>query len=98
MWASPRYALSICILLDKIAAEERDELVKITTKERDELAKTIAEQRPRMVPASIATCYRYIIWKEPSPTDSNKVVLHLVKRHKSNFRQVAKHYHNKDEN
>ena len=93
MWASPRYAVHIFMLLDKIAAEERDELVKMVEAKETK----IAEQLPRMVPASKAASYRYFIWKEPSSTDSSKVILHLVKRHKSNFRQMSKHYHNEDE-
>ena len=82
------------MLLDKIAADEREALTKtIESKET-----IIEEQRPRMVPSSKADCYRYLIWKEPSTDDSDKVILHLVRRHKSNFRQVSKHYKNKDEN
>lgn len=100
MWASPSYHLRICKLLDDIASRERDELAKTIAAKDDviaEQAQNIESQRPRMVPSNKENCYKYLIWKEPSP-DSEHVILHLVRRHKNNFRQVNKHFNNKDEN
>ena len=94
MWASPRYSIRIFKLLDEIAKNERKELEQtIMQKEQ-----TINQQRPRMVPAKKDKCYKYLIWKEEQPNDPDMILLHLVKRHINNFRQVSKHYKNKDEN
>ncbi|KAK8883971.1 hypothetical protein M9Y10_043073 [Tritrichomonas musculus] len=100
VWASRKYHLRICKLLDDIASREREELTKTIAAKDDviaEQAQNIESQRPRMVPSNKENCYKYLIWKEPSP-DSEHVILHLVRRHKNNFRQVNKHFNNKDEN
>ena len=101
MWASPKYAVHIFKLLDEIATNERKELEQtIMQKEQtiDQQKQTINQQRPRMVPAKKDKCYKYLIWKEEQPNDPDMILLHLVKRHINNFRQVSKHYKNKDEN
>ncbi|KAK8865231.1 hypothetical protein M9Y10_010769 [Tritrichomonas musculus] len=100
IWASRKYHLRILKLLDEIASNEREELTKTIAAKDDviaEQAQNIESQRPRMVPSNKENCYKYLIWKEPSP-DSEHVILHLVRRHKSNFRQVNKHFKNTDEN
>ena len=85
-WASPRYALQIYKLLDQMA-----------TAEREEMESTIQHQRPRMVPKNHEHDYRYLIWKEPVSSNSNRVILHLVRRSKSTFDQVRKHYEDESE-
>ena len=107
MWANRKYHLRICKLLDDIASREREELTKTIAAKDDviqEQAQNIAvkddvieSQRPRMVPSNKENSYKYLIWKEPSPYPDH-VILHLVRRHKNNFRQVNKHFNNKDEN
>ena len=100
IWASETYAVHILKLLDDIASREREELAKTIAAKDDviaEQAQNIESQRPRMVPSNKENCYKYLIWKEPSP-DSEHVILHLVRRHKNNFRQVNKHFKNTDEN
>ncbi|KAK8881265.1 hypothetical protein M9Y10_003999 [Tritrichomonas musculus] len=94
MWASPRYSIRIFKILDEIAKNERKELEQTI----DQQKQTINQQRPRMVPAKKDKCYKYLIWKEEQPNDPDMILLHLVKRHINNFRQVSKHYKNKDEN
>ena len=86
MWASPRYALDIFMLLDEMA-----------TSEREEMESTIQHQRTRMVPRNHEHDYRYLIWREPVPNHPNGVILHLVRRSKSTFDQVRKHYDNVSE-
>ena len=86
MWASPRYALDIFMMLDEMA-----------TAEREEMESTIQHQRPRMVPKNHEHDYRYLIWKEPVSSNSNRVILHLVRRSKSTFDQVRKHYEDESE-
>lgn len=101
MWASPRYSIRIFKLLDEIATDERKELEQtIMQKDQtiDQQKQTINQQRPRMVPAKKDKCYKYLIWKEEQPNDPDMILLHLVKRHNNNFRQVSKHYKSKDEN
>ena len=92
MWASPRYAIRIYKLLDEIASNERNELIKVI----DDKERTIEHQRPRLVPQTKERSYKYLIWKEDDD-ESDTVILHLVKRNKANFRQVSKHYKNTDE-
>ena len=84
IWASPRYAVYIMKLLDSLFERERKQLTN-----------KINEQQPRMVPANKQGDYKYLIWKEP--TNNNETILHLVRRHKSNFRQIANHYNNLNE-
>ena len=86
MWASPKYSVYIMKLLDSTFERERQQL---TT--------TINEQKPRMVPENRQHDYKYLIWKEAIPNDNDNVVLHLVRRHKSNFNQIISHYRNEEE-
>ena len=94
MWASPRYSFRIFKLLDEIASDERNELIKMV----EEKETIIIEQRPRLVPKKKEQSYKYLIWKEEQPNDPDMILLHLVKRNSRNFRQVSKHFNNKDEN
>ena len=50
-----------------------------------------------MVPTDRENDYRYLIWKESIMNDDENVILHLVRRHKSNFRQVNNHFNNENE-
>ena len=86
MWASPKYSWYIMKLLDSTFERERQQL---TT--------TINEQKPRMVPTDRKNDYRYLIWKESIMNDNENVIFHLVRRHKSNFRQVNNHFNNDNE-
>ena len=86
MWASPRYAIDIFMLLDEMASAERKAMES-----------TIQHQRPRMVPKNHEHDYRYLIWRESMPSNPNGVILHLVRRSKSTFDQVRKHYENDNE-
>lgn len=86
MWASPRYALDVFVLLDKMAEDERK---KLETKV-DEQKKTIDDQKPRMVPKHKDKSYKYMIWKEDAPEVPDVVILHLVKRNNTTFRSVSK--------
>ena len=86
MWASPKYAWNIMKLLDSHFERERQQLTE-----------TINEQRPRMVPVNREHDYKYLIWKETILNDNDNVILHLVRRHKSNFRQIINHYRNEEE-
>ena len=133
MWASPKYAMDIFILLDKLASEERNRLENIideknqtideqnkvidhknqtidkqnqtiTTQEKNindknlkiaiqnlEMYKQnhiIQKQKPRMVPKNKEKSYKYMIWKEDF--NANKVILNLVRRNNSSFREVNK--------
>ncbi|KAK8857476.1 hypothetical protein M9Y10_015881 [Tritrichomonas musculus] len=106
-WANRKYHLRICKLLDDIASREREELAKTIAAKDDVITEqshniavkddVIESQRPRMVPSNKENSYKYLIWKESTP-DSEHVILHLVRRNKSNFRQVNKHFKNTDEN
>ena len=90
MWASPKYAIKIFMLLDNIAKEERDKLEAKNTKQEQQLneqEQVIEEQRPRMVPKHKETNYKYMIWKEEF---DNKTFLHLVRRNNHTFRDVNK--------
>lgn len=86
MWASPRYAMYIFILLDRIANDERRSLEQ-----------TITKQKPRMVPKNKEKSYKYMIWKEEQPDDPDMILLHLVRRNNRAFSQVISHFNNKDE-
>ena len=86
MWASPRYALNIFKMLDQMATSERSQMESV-----------IQQQRPRMVPKNHEHDYKYLIWKEPLANKPNMVILHLVRRNKTTFEQVIKHYDNDDE-
>ena len=86
IWASPIYAYYIMKLLDTYFENQRNQL---QTK--------IEEQKPRTVPNGKQHDYKYMIWKEVTPDSNTFVVLHLVRRHKSNFRAVNNHFNNPDE-
>ena len=86
IWSSPKYSYYIMKLLDSHFERERQQLTE-----------TINEQRPRMVPANREHDCKYLIWKETIPNDNDNVILHLVRRHKSNFRQIINHYRNEEE-
>ena len=93
MWCSPRYSLRIFKLLDEIASDERNKLVQTINEQHQ----TIIKQQPRLVPKKKENSYKYLIWKEDQPDDPDMILLHLVKRNSRNFRQVSKHFNNKDE-
>ena len=86
MWASPRYALNIFKMLDEMATAERAAMESV-----------IQQQRPRMVQKNHEYDYKYLFWKEPLANKPNIVILHLVRRNKTTFEQVIKHYENDDE-
>ena len=90
MWASPRYSIYIMMLLDKYYENERQKLLK----EKDDI---INELTPRTVPRNTERDYKYLIWKEVRPESRTFVILHLVRRHKSNFRAVHEHFNNPEE-
>ncbi|KAK8895288.1 hypothetical protein M9Y10_023734 [Tritrichomonas musculus] len=93
MWASPKYAVHIFKLLDEIASKERNELTKMVEEKETQIIK----QQPRLVPKKKENSYKYLIWKEDQPDDPDMILLHLVKRNCRSFRQVSKHFNNKDE-
>ncbi|KAK8863589.1 hypothetical protein M9Y10_011276 [Tritrichomonas musculus] len=100
MRASPRYSLRIFKLLDEIASKERNELIKMVNEQSttiNEQHQTIIKQQPRLVPKKKENSYKYLIWKEDQPDDPDMILLHLVKRNCRSFRQVSKHFNNKDE-
>ena len=90
IWASPAYAWDVMQLLDKYYENERNKLLK----EKDEI---INQLTPRTVPRNTEHDYKYLIWKEVTPDSNTFVILHLVRRHKSNFRVVNNHFNNPDE-
>lgn len=87
IWCSPKYSIYIMKLLDSLFE-----------KEREELKNKVEEQKPRMVPENHEHEYKYLIWKEKIPDDDENIKLHLVRRHKSNFRQINIHFKNPEEN
>ena len=93
MWASADYALDILTMLDKIAASERAELESAIANQQT----VIQTQRPRMVPKNHEHDYKYLIWKEPHPQYPKSVILHLVRRNNSTFKQIQEHFENDDE-
>ena len=84
MWASPKYSLYIMKLLDNYFE-----------KQREELTKKIETMKPRMVPKGKDKSYKYMIYLSDAPPDDendNKdmVILNLVRRNNSTFREVNK--------
>ena len=84
MWASPKYSLYIMKLLDNYFE-----------KQREELTKKIDSMKPRMVPKGKDKSYKYMIYLTDAPPDDesdNKdmVILNLVRRNNSTFREVNK--------
>ena len=92
-WASSKYAYHICKLLKQMAASERAELESAIANQQT----VIQTQRPRMVPKNHEHDYKYLIWKEPHPQYPKSVILHLVRRNNSTFKQVQDHFENDDE-
>ena len=60
MWASPRYAWYIMILLDDLFAKEREEMQKVIETKDEE----IKERIPRSVPIHKERNYKYMIYTE----------------------------------
>ena len=81
MWASPRYSIYIMKLLDDIFQ-----------KQREQLQNKIEEMKPRQVPQSKQTSYKYMIWKEDIEGDDGHVKLHLVKRNTKTFYDMGQIY------
>lgn len=84
MWASPRYAVDIFVMLDKIATEERKQMEEAIEKKGE----TITNMKPRQVPANKEKRYKYMIWKEEIDGEPDMILLHLVRRNNTVFREV----------
>ena len=85
MWASPRYAWYIMILLDDLFAKEREEMQKVIETKDEE----IKERIPRSVPIHKERNYKYMIYTE-DVNDSELIKLNLVRRNNRTFSAVAK--------
>ena len=84
IWSSPNYAIFIAKLLDNYFE-----------KQREQLTKKIDSMKPRMVPKGKDKSYKYMIYLTDAPPDDesdNKdmVILNLVRRNNSTFREVNK--------
>ncbi|EAX66620.1 hypothetical protein TVAG_551460 [Trichomonas vaginalis G3] len=90
MWASPRYACYIFMMLDEIHRQEREELEnKLEAKD-----KSIQKRIPRSVPKGKEKNYKYMIYTEEMENEEDKdmVMLHLVRRNNKSFYDLAKIY------
>ncbi|EAX81922.1 hypothetical protein TVAG_405670 [Trichomonas vaginalis G3] len=90
MWASPRYAWNIFMMLDEIHRQEREELEnKLEAKD-----KSIQKRIPRSVPKGKEKNYKYMIYTEDmeKEEDRDMVMLHLVRRNNKSFYDLAKIY------
>ncbi|EAX92503.1 hypothetical protein TVAG_344590 [Trichomonas vaginalis G3] len=90
MWASPRYACYIFMMLDEIHRQERGELEnKLEAKD-----KSIQKRIPRSVPKGKEKNYKYMIYTEEmeNEEDRDMVMLHLVRRNNKSFYDLAKIY------
>ncbi|EAY05953.1 hypothetical protein TVAG_123760 [Trichomonas vaginalis G3] len=90
MWASPRYACYIFMMLDEIHRQEREELEnKLEAKD-----KSIQKRIPRSVPKGKEKNYKYMIYTEEmeNEEDRDMVMLHLVRRNNKSFYDLAKIY------
>ncbi|KAI5502920.1 KilA, N-terminal/APSES-type HTH, DNA-binding family [Trichomonas vaginalis G3] len=90
MWASPRYACYIFMMLDEIHRQEREELEnKLEAKD-----KNIQKRIPRSVPKGKEKNYKYMIYTEEmeNEEDRDMVMLHLVRRNNKSFYDLAKIY------
>ncbi|EAX93318.1 hypothetical protein TVAG_158370 [Trichomonas vaginalis G3] len=90
MWASPRYAWYIFMMLDEIHRQEREELEnKLEAKD-----KSIQKRIPRSVPKGKEKNYKYMIYTEEmeNEEDRDMVMLHLVRRNNKSFYDLAKIY------
>ena len=85
MWASPRYAWYIMILLDDLFAKEREEMQRVIETKDEE----IKERIPRSVPIHKERNYKYMIYTE-DVDDSELIKLNLVRRNNRTFSAVAK--------
>ncbi len=90
MWASPKYSIYIMQLLDNYYEKQHNQIIK----EKDDIINNLT---PRTVPKNTEHDYKYLIWKEVLPESNTFVILHLVRRHKSNFRVVNNHFNNLNE-
>ncbi|EAX83228.1 hypothetical protein TVAG_421910 [Trichomonas vaginalis G3] len=97
MWASPRYACYIFMMLDEIHRQEREEMEK-KLQAKDEVIeskdKTIQKRIPRSVPKGKEKNYKYMIYTEEmeNEEDRDMVMLHLVRRNNKSFYDLAKIY------
>ncbi|EAX87654.1 hypothetical protein TVAG_209740 [Trichomonas vaginalis G3] len=90
MWASPRYACYIFMMLDELHRQEREELEnKLEAKD-----KNIQKRIPRSVPKGKEKNYKYMIYTEEmeNEEDRDMVMLHLVRRNNKSFYDLAKIY------
>ncbi|EAX82245.1 hypothetical protein TVAG_421300 [Trichomonas vaginalis G3] len=90
MWASPRYACYIFMMLDEIHRQEREEMEK-KLQAKD---KSIQKRIPRSVPKGKEKNYKYMIYTEEMENEEDKdmVMLHLVRRNNKSFYDLAKIY------
>ncbi|KAI5535001.1 KilA, N-terminal/APSES-type HTH, DNA-binding family, partial [Trichomonas vaginalis G3] len=97
MWASPRYACYIFMMLDEIHRQERGEMEK-KLQAKDEVIeskdKSIQKRIPRSVPKGKEKSYKYMIYTEEleKEEDRDMVMLHLVRRNNKSFYDLAKIY------
>ncbi|KAI5532353.1 KilA, N-terminal/APSES-type HTH, DNA-binding family [Trichomonas vaginalis G3] len=97
MWASPRYACYIFMMLDELYKAERGEMEK-KLQAKDEVIeskdKSIQKRIPRSVPKGKEKSYKYMIYTEEmeNEEDRDMVMLHLVRRNNKSFYDLAKIY------
>ncbi|KAI5488608.1 KilA, N-terminal/APSES-type HTH, DNA-binding family [Trichomonas vaginalis G3] len=97
MWASPRYACYIFMMLDELYKAERGEMEK-KLQAKDEVIeskdKSIQKRIPRSVPKGKEKSYKYMIYTEELEKEEDKdmVMLHLVRRNNKSFYDLAKIY------
>ncbi|KAI5510750.1 KilA, N-terminal/APSES-type HTH, DNA-binding family [Trichomonas vaginalis G3] len=97
MWASPRYACYIFMMLDELYKAERGEMEK-KLQAKDEVIeskdKSIQKRIPRSVPKGKEKNYKYMIYAEEleKEEDRDMVMLHLVRRNNKSFYDLAKIY------
>ncbi|EAX80187.1 hypothetical protein TVAG_278760 [Trichomonas vaginalis G3] len=86
MWASPRYAIYILMLLDELCTKQREDMMKED--------KNIQKRIPRSVPKGKEKNYKYMIYTEEmeNEEDRDMVMLHLVRRNNKSFYDLAKIY------
>ncbi|EAX83975.1 hypothetical protein TVAG_055730 [Trichomonas vaginalis G3] len=86
MWASPRYAIYILMLLDELCTKQREDMMKED--------KSIQKRIPRSVPKGKEKNYKYMIYTEEmeNEEDRDMVMLHLVRRNNKSFYDLAKIY------
>ncbi|KAI5505501.1 KilA, N-terminal/APSES-type HTH, DNA-binding family [Trichomonas vaginalis G3] len=97
MWASPRYACYIFMMLDELYKAERGEMEK-KLQAKDEVIeskdKSIQKRIPRSVPKGKEKSYKYMIYTEEMEKEEDKdmVMLHLVRRNNKSFYDLAQIY------